>query len=365
MSPFLIALFLPSPLNPPTFSCGENNAYCRIERVVDHYREMGLLSGTLRVRLGDRDLEWDLGLADDGTGVSNTSNTIFLIASDSKAFVAASILKLEETGKLHLQDRLHSWIPEYPSANLTGKNGKIVTLENLLTHTSGIPEAYDAPAIEEKLDRSPLSFTDMMRAVDGQSLRFSPGARYEYSNTGYVMLGEVVHRASGESYTRFLDENILEPLDLSEASVGPPAKGEVARSYDYRSVDGERVDYRLENGLGPLAASEVFTDTDIYCSPRDLERWTDLVTGGFVLSPESTAAMLTPHLRDYGYGWIIFHDDQGRLAYEHAGDYGDFQSWARRYPDDDVTLTWLSNQAMDLNSLTQFIDAVGDATFGP
>jgi CubicO group peptidase (beta-lactamase class C family) len=329
-----------------------------IDDIINQYKSRGLLSGTLLVDKSGKRTQWNIGLANDSTQVPNGNDTIFLIASDSKAFVAAAIMKLVDEGKLKLSDTLHSFIPEYPRRNLRWGNTE-VTLFNLLTHTSGAPEAYETKTIEKRINKTNLTFEDMLNSIKKKSLKFKPGSRFLYLNTGYLLLGEVVHRVSGMPYHEFLRQNFFTPLGLDHTSVGPPTNtsDSVARSYEVDN--GARVDYRTKYNLGPLAASDVFADTNIYTDAGDFATWTIAATSGQVVSESSTAQMLTPHLEDYGFGWIVFNDSSGRLAYEHAGDYGDFQSWTRRYPQSEVTVIWLGNQGMRKDSdLDSFIESV-------
>jgi CubicO group peptidase (beta-lactamase class C family) len=351
-----------------TVSCARasdpcTTAGCQIEATVADARAKGSFSGVVLVRRAGKAMEWDVGLANDATGTPNGAGTVFLIASISKGFVAAEVLKLAEQGKLRLDDTLHAWIPEYPAAKLT-RGGKAVTIEHLLTHTSGVPDAYGDPSIDDRIDKVRLSFSDFLAVIETRSLRFTPGARFEYSNTGYVLLGEVARRAARSSSWDLLRPGILEPLAMHSATIGAPAVTEnVARCY---TKDGaSRVDYAVAHGARlPLADSEVYADTDIYVNAADLARWGEGITSGGALSSAATQAMLTPHLEGYGYGWVIFNDDSGRKAYEHSGTYAAFQSWLRRYPDDDTTVVVLGNQEMDESHRSAFFESVAEAAVG-
>jgi CubicO group peptidase (beta-lactamase class C family) len=337
---------------------------CAVDAILKPYESQKLLSGTLLIRKSGKDQVWSIGLANDTQNEPNSTKTIFLIASLSKGFVAASILKLEEAGELHLTDTLHTFLPEYPRKNLM-RGGHDVALNDLLTHTSGMPEAYDTEYVEKNIDRVPLTFHQMISPIENTPLKFIPGTQFNYLNTGYMVLGEVIRRVSGISYTAFLNTNFLEPLGLNFTFVGPPKDPQhlsrVARCYELGAKG--RVDYEAKNGLSYLAASEVYTDTDIYTDAPDLATWANAVTSGGVLSQSSVSQMLTPHLDDYGFGWFVFKDQKGRTAYEHSGQYDDFQSWVRRYPDDDVTVVWLSNQYLPEKKLSSFFESVAQAAF--
>jgi CubicO group peptidase (beta-lactamase class C family) len=342
--------------------CEIGSPDCGVGAIVSEYASQDALSGTLLLRRNGRTFHWATGLANDATATPNRRDTIFCIASISKSFVAAAILRLAELGLLDIDQPLHDFIPEYPRRHLTGANGMPVTLFTLLTHTSGIPEAYDTPWVENRIDRISLSFEQMIRPIKHLDLEFSPGSRFEYLNTGYLLLGEVVHRVSGIPYAEFLRRNFFLPLGLRHTSVGTPrdSAADVARLYE-RQDSGQRIDYENEYGLSSLADSPVYADTDIYTSAPDLATWIEKLTGGDVLDAESTRELLTPHQQEYGFGLVIYSDASGRLAYEHAGDYDGYQSWARHYPDEGLTTIWLGNEALSDTALDTFYESINAA----
>jgi CubicO group peptidase (beta-lactamase class C family) len=132
-------------------------------------------------------------------------------------------------------------------------------------------EAYDTPSIENRIDKTTLTIADFLDAIKDKKLHFSPGARFEYSNTGYVLLGEIVRRAAHTSSWENLKTNILDPLGLRQTTIGPPPNYPDARAHVARCYSSSREDYADANGItGPLAASEVYADTNIYMTASDL-----------------------------------------------------------------------------------------------
>ncbi len=292
------------------------------------FSQNGALSGVLLVNKRGGKTVYSYGLANDCLSVPNAENTTFLIASISKSFVAASIMKLVEQGRLTVSDPISKWLPEYPSENLK-KKGVPATLRSLLNHTSGIPEGYLIPEIEEQLDRKPLSFLDFVNPIEKLPLHFLPQTKFEYSNTGYLILGEIIKRASGKFYHDFLKENFLAPAQLNSITVGP---GLDLPAIPYVSVEGKRVSVLEQEGIQSVAASDLYADTNIYSNVNDLNRWIDNILEGKLLSPKTTQEVLAPGLGSYGYGWYVFEDENGRKTIEHAGSYKGFQSWVRKYP---------------------------------
>jgi len=139
-----------------------------------------------------------------------TPGSVFRIASMTKSFVAAAILQLRDAGRLQLDDPLVRYIPEFGQAKLSETDAPRITIRHLLTHTAGFPE--DNPWGDRQLDMSDETFAQLIR--DGFTFSNAPGIRYEYSNTGYALLGEVIRRVSGQRYDAFIKENLFEPLSM-------------------------------------------------------------------------------------------------------------------------------------------------------
>ena len=147
------------------------------------------------------------GLADVEAKVTNTTNTNFRLASVTKQFTAMAILILMERGKLSLEGRLADFFPDFPAY------GREVTIRQLLNHTSGLPD-YEALMPADQKEQ--LSDEDVLRILEQPTNgNFRPGAKFKYSNSGYVVLGLIAAKVSGKSFARFLDESIFQPLGMS------------------------------------------------------------------------------------------------------------------------------------------------------
>jgi CubicO group peptidase (beta-lactamase class C family) len=335
-----------------------------IKEILAKYRARQNVSGSLLVRKQGRDCDWEMGLANDGLSQGIGPDTVFAIASLSKSFAAAAVLKAFEGGSLKLYEPVRTYLPEFTKAQLS-KNGTEVTVYHLLTHTSGIAEAYGMPSFYNKISRQKVEFAEVVEAIKNIPLKFEPGTRFEYLNTGYLMLGEIVHRVTGKSYRDFVTSNFLVPLNLAHTSVEfPTSKSDlVAKAYytDDASHKGVRLDLWLDDGITAFATQGLFADTNVYSSTHDLATWGEAVTGGKVLNVLSTAAMLTPHLNEYGFGWIVFKDRSGNLAYEHSGDYLGYQSGIRIYPKTQTTIVWLGNQYVNDSDYSSFFESIAQA----
>src|SRR5271170_7480261 len=183
----------------------------RMEQVIQSYASKKQFMGSVLVArggdilfdrsYGDANLEWD---------IPNSPSTKFRLGSITKQFTAASILLLEERGKLSVNDPVKKYIPDAPAA------WDKITIFNLLTHTSGIPNFTSFPDYrsQEPFDTTPEKLVARFR---DKPLDFQPGEKFSYSNSGYVLLGYLVEKVSGESYSKFVQENIFGPLGMKDS----------------------------------------------------------------------------------------------------------------------------------------------------
>jgi CubicO group peptidase (beta-lactamase class C family) len=179
----------------------------RMIQVVQNYVDNKSFMGDVLVAEGDNIvLKAAYGYADLEWSIPNTVDTKFRIGSLTKQFTAASILLLQERGKLRVNEPIKTYLPDVPAA------WSKVTVDNLLTHTSGIPNFTGAPGFHayELQSHSPAESVALIR---NKPLDFEPGTKFYYSNTNYVLLGEIVERVSGMPYASFLRQNIFIPVE--------------------------------------------------------------------------------------------------------------------------------------------------------
>jgi CubicO group peptidase (beta-lactamase class C family) len=326
------------------------SARSQVEAVLAEYEARGLLSGTVLVSQGGWTLNRGYGKANDATAEPNSPDTRFLIASITKSFVSACLLRLEQLGKLSTRDPIDRWLPEYPHP---------IPLTAVMSHTGGVPEeAYDHPAMASKLYKEPITYADMITALKDLPVDFQPGADWRYSNIGYRLLGEVIRRASGTTFTDYANRELLEPQGLSRTTVGLPAAGAPLAQPYVLQPEGGRLSFLELNDVHELHVNDDDTDGNIYTTTADLARWVERLSAGDVLGAEATARMFTPVLNDYGYGWFIRRDAQGRRFYIHSGGWIGYVSWAIRYPDDDLTVIILTNQEMPAKDASELRERV-------
>ena len=270
--------------------------------------------------LGSANLEWH---------IPNAAATRFHIGSITKQFTAASILLLVDQGKLRLDDPISKYLDDPPEA------WKKITLLHLLTHTSGIVSITDLAPEQAALTRGGTS-AEIVERFRNQPLLFPPGTQARYSNSGYILLGMVIEKVSGEPYATFLQRHILSPLGMRDTGVdnGVDVVENLASGYRLQAgtlVHADFVDMRI-----PFAAG------DMYSTSNDLARWEEGLYGGKLLRPDSLRRMITPGLGDFGLG-VIVKRDQGERVISHTGGIQGFVADLRYYPDRHIVVVVLSN----------------------
>jgi CubicO group peptidase (beta-lactamase class C family) len=308
--------------------------------LVQGYADRGHFMGAVLVsRRGKVLLDRGYGYANAEWEVPNTPKTKFRLGSISKQFTAAAILLLEEEGKLRTDDLLSKHLADLPPAWAS------ITLHHLLAHTSGIPDVVmfaDYPML--RTQPSPPEKTYLR--LREHPLEFTPGEKFKYSNSGYVVLALVIERLTGASFDVFLQKRLLQPHGLADTG------SDAARPLLKRRASGYVPLTPEMNGTTPPAAT--FRNADfidmslptgggsLYSTTGDLLRWVERLFGNEVLRPTSLAKMTTPNAGNYGYGLFVGHPT-GRRQIGHGGSIHGFLSSLNYFPDSGVILVLLAN----------------------
>src|SRR5208282_3500756 len=243
------------------------------------------------------------GLADVAHGAAFGPDTKSRIGSITKQFTTSAILKLQEQGKLSVQDKLSKYFPGFP-------RGDEVTLRHLLTHTSGIRSYTDKPGFMDKVT-SPIAPDDLIKSFQNDAYDFAPGKKWHYDNSGYFLLGRIIEKVSGQTYGEFLRKTFFEPLGMTNTGVhrAGVALEHEALGYQYNGAT-------FTNALN-WDMSWAWGARSLYSTVEDLLRWNEGVFGGKVLQDASLKAAWTPVKTEdnqddgsgngYGYGWSIAH----------------------------------------------------------
>jgi CubicO group peptidase (beta-lactamase class C family) len=261
--------------------------------------------------------------------VPNSIETRYHIASVSKPFTATAILQLQEQGRLSVSDPVARFIPDFP-------NGERITLDNLLTHTSGIHDINDIDDYDT-FARSPHTSQQLVAKVAGLPLDFPPGTKTAYSNSNYELLALVLEKASGESYEDYLRKHIFEPAGMQNTGADGDALRMIpglASGYQPAGISGYEkamyVDWSNKTGSGSLYS----TVDDLYRFDRALNTDT--------LVKKATSQKYFVEGEDNYYGWYIFKRVGHNLMAAKGRGPG-FTAELDRYPDDDVTIILLTN----------------------
>ena len=262
-----------------------------------------------------------------------TAETVFRIGSVTKSFTAAAVLKLEEQGKLRLDDPVRKYVPQLNT------HKKKITLRHLLTHTSGIANYTEVPEIVSKLGK-PFSRKEMVKKLDALPLDFEPGSKYKYSNSGYYLLGLVIEKAARKSYEDAVREMLLEPAALTHTGYCPQEMNRVGDALGYTVsalgiAKAESIDISHPYAAGALCSSA-----------PDLARWMNSLMTQQIVTPAQWQAMSTNATPADGppYAMGLISDDfYGHRRVHHDGQIPGFAANMLSFPDDSVVIVVLAN----------------------
>lgn len=304
----------------------------RMDQVVESYVSNKAFMGSVLVARGDQVLlSKGYGSANLEWNIPNSPATKFRLGSVTKQFTAASILLLEERGKLKTDDPVKKFVPDAPAA------WDKITIFHLLTHTSGIPNFTSFPdyASQEPFATTPEKLVGRFR---DKPLEFEPGEKWNYSNSGYALLGFVIEKTSGESYEKFVQENIFGPLGMKDSGYDSNSAIIPRRAAGYAPVPGKDGPVNV----GFIHMSVPFSAGALYSTTEDLLRWEQGLFGGKLLSAASLAKMTTPFKNDYACG-VEVHTVNGHKVISHGGGIEGFNTFLAYYPEDKLTVVALGN----------------------
>ena len=279
------------------------------------------------------------GLADLEQGIPIEPDMVFRIGSVTKQFTAAAILLLQEEGKLSVKDDIRKHLPDFPTS------GRKITIAHLLTHTSGIRSYTDMAAFGRNL-REDMSVDEIIALFRDEPLGFEPGEKYAYNNSGYVLLGAIIEKASGKTYEAYLREKIFEPLLMSQTYYGSATRIIPRRVQGYDSANAEFENAEFLSMTIPYAAGALLSTVD------DLAKWDRALYGTALLGQRSldswwnAFSLTNGESIHYGYGWAI-SSYEGHRVVGHGGGINGFTCSLLRMPEDRVFVTVLTNRTDD------------------
>jgi CubicO group peptidase (beta-lactamase class C family) len=329
---WLVLALMAVGLSPALTCAREHSEIARMDQIIRTYVDSSKFMGAVLVARGDEVLlNKGYGYANLEWKVPNTPETKFRLGSITKQFTAASVLLLEERGALRVEDAVAKYIPDVPEA------WRKITIFNLLTHTSGIPSFTALPdyAGSKAVAISPEQRIARLRDLP---LDFDPGTKWAYSNSGYVVLGEIIEKVSGVPYGQFVRDNIFTPFGMNDSG------------YDSNSqiIERRASGYRI-GAAGPLLNAEYIDMTvpyaagGLYSTTPDLLKWERALFGGKVLTEASLAKMTTPFLSNYAFGLRVEQRGDHKVIM-HDGNIDGFSTVMRYWPDQGITVVVLANE---------------------
>lgn len=292
------------------------------------------------------------GLANVEHDVPVTAETIFQSGSLGKQFTSAAVMLQVEDGKIALDDPITKYFPDAP------ETWRSIRIRHLLTHTSGIPD-YTNNTIDYRRD---YTEDELTKLAYGLKLEFEPGSRWNYSNTGYMLLGFLVRRVSGQFYGDVLQERVFKPLGMKTTRIITEEDIVPHRAAGYRLVKGE-----LKNQEWVAPKLNTTADGSLYFSAVDLVAWDRGLRAKAILKPESWAQIFRPVTLNsgktypYGFGWSI-DEIGGQPRQSHGGSWQGFETYIARYLGDELTIVVLTN--LGEADPGRFVDGIA-AIFNP
>lgn len=303
----------------------------RSAQVLESWAHRLSFIGTVLVARGDTVLlDAALGPADAEGGVPNSPGSRYLLASVSKQFTAAAVLRLVDQGRIGLDDPVRHHLPELPAA------WRQITVRHLLAHTSGIPNHNEGEAFEKAKTRA-WTPRELLTSFVDRPLEFEPGTRFRYSNSGYVVAGLLIERVSGLTYGAFLERELFAALGLRDTAVADGLQPVPRLARGYRAGSSA-------TPAGQLHLSVPYAAGALYGSTSDLLRWQRALYGGRVLSAAGLREMTRVQQGTYALGLGVRVLPQGRTVYHHSGAIDGFSSYLLYEAESQVTVALLANR---------------------
>jgi len=289
------------------------------------------------------------GLANLELNIPMQTENIFEIGSMTKQFTAISILILMEKGQLNLDDEITKFIPNYPT------NGHKITIQHLLTHTSGIKDFTRIQGLNDlaKKDLTPAELIDFFK---NEPMDFIPGEQFKYNNSGYIILGYIIETITGQSYANFVEEQIFKKLEMTSSQYASHKKIIPNRASGYQHKEGY-INSREISFTLPYASGSLMSSID------DMFKWQEAIKNNLLISKETTEKAFKNYVLNngesinYGYGWHIKTINNIR-SFEHGGSIFGFKSMGVYFPDLDIYVIGLNN--CDCNSPTKITREIAE-----
>jgi CubicO group peptidase (beta-lactamase class C family) len=353
----VLVLLLLSAFSPHILSAEvSEDLAARFEDLVSHYAQCGYFQGTVLIaQHGQVIYAKGFGDANMAAHTPDIPRTRFGIASITKQFTAALVLQQVAEGRIRLEGKVSDYLSWYRK-----DTGQRMTVDQLLHHTSGLPPDYDAPEFNDtpqaRRHYEPQEFAEKFCQPD---LVAKPGEKWAYSNGGYVLLGLILERVTGESFETLLNERLLVPLGMNDSGMDNNNLAQLGGAIGYTRHAGPRYT------VGPaMDRRHIFSAGAMYSTAEDLLRWNRALSSTNFFSEDIRHAMFQPGLNSWSDGWFVSkipanQPGGGNRLAEMRGDMpGNFFTWILRYPDQDAVIIVLRNGYGSTEHLEDNLQAV-------
>lgn len=303
----------------------------KMDELVTAYANNGQFNGAVLVaQQGNVLFQKAYGLKDAEQRKPNAINSIFQIGSITKQFTAAVIMQLVQERKLSLQDTLGKFFKGFP-------NGHKITIEHLLTHTSGMFNYTGDTNIMKRDVTRHYSRDEMIGIFQGYRSDFEPGTKWNYSNSGYSMLGYIIEKVTGKPYEQVMRKRIFRPLGMNQTGFDFTHLKDTNRTKGYFALDGSAA------VPAPIVDSTIaYSAGAMYSTLGDLLKWDRAIYSSKILKPQTWKTVFTPYKNKYGYGWAI-DSIYKRPAVMHSGGIHGFASYIMRFPEQELVVIAIDN----------------------
>ena len=310
--------------------CQAQSVEQKIDELLTAYSSQNKLNGSVLVaQKGKIIYQKGFGYRNAEQKIPNDVNSIFQIGSITKQITAAVIMQLQQEGKLSVKDKLSKYFTGFA-------NGDKITIENLLTHTSGIHNYTDDTVVMKSNLAKHYTQQEMLKLFAGYSPDFEPGTEWRYSNSGYSILGYIIEKVEKKPYEKVVRERIFQPLSMTKSG------------FDFTnlsSLDKTKGYFTLNPNATPapiMDSTIAYSAGAIYTTLGDLFKWERAISTNKLLKPESWKIIFTPYKNKYGYGWGI-DSLYGKLLTTHSGGIPGYSSNILRFPQDEIVVIVFDN----------------------
>ena len=282
-------------------------------------------------------------------GIKMQTRNVFQLGSMTKQFTAIAILMLVEQGKIDLQKPISTYIPDYPM-------GDKIMVHHLLTHTSGIKDFTKMKSLNQIAQQN-LSPKQMVDFFKNEPVDFNPGEKFEYNNSGYVILGYLIELVSGDTYENYINKNIFQKIGMKHSRYASDVAIIKDRAYGYQQKTSAYVNKTAICFSIPFSSGALMSTVD------DMLLWQNALNNQLLLKSETIKKAFTRYklncgeIFNYGYGWHL-KDIDGIATREHGGSIFGFKTMGVYIPDQDIYVLGLSN--CDCNSPTQVVKDIAE-----